>query len=217
MFIKVCGITRAEDAETAFLLGYDAVGMIFAESPRRLEPDAARTICRAMPPALLRVGVFVNAGKDEVRRVMEYCGLDLLQFHGDESPEEVAPFGRRAIKAIRLRGSGDLDLLEEYTRAYAVLLDAWDPSLRGGTGRSCDWGLAAKAAAKARIILAGGLDPTNVARAVREVRPFGIDVSSGVESSVGVKDHDLLRDFARQARAGGRTPFKGEEDIHVDA
>jgi phosphoribosylanthranilate isomerase len=212
--LKVCGITRAEDAVSACLLGYDAIGMVFAESPRRVEPDQARSIARAIPPSVLRVGVFVNAGSSEAMSMMKYCSLDLLQFHGEESPAEVARFGDRAIKALRLRSADDLSMLDDYPGAYAILLDTWDPALRGGTGARSDWGLAARASCKARVILAGGLDPTNVGRAMAEVRPFGIDVSSGVEIGPGIKDYELMRDFAYEVKAR-RSSCKREQGGRV--
>ncbi len=201
--LKVCGITHVEDAVNAYLLGYDAIGMVFADSPRRIDPDQARAIAQAIPLSVLRIGVFVNADNSEVMRVMKYCGLDLLQFHGDESPGEVAHFGDRAIKALRMRGPEDLSMLDDYPGAYAILLDTWDPVLRGGTGATGDWDLAARASCRSRIILAGGLDPANVGRAMAEVRPFGIDVSSGVETGPGIKDYDLMRDFAHEVKTRG--------------
>lgn len=198
--VKACGITRIEDAETACRLGYDAIGVIFAESPRRLDPEEARSICRSVPPQVLRVGVFVNQEPGEVRGLMEYCGLDLAQFHGEEDPGTVRSFGSRAIKALRPRGRDDLEMMEEYDGVFAVLLDGWNPTSRGGSGTRCDWGLAARAAGSKRIILAGGLDPCNVGEAIEKVAPFGVDVSSGVESKPGIKDALLLRDFLREAR-----------------
>ena len=201
--LKICGITRVEDAAAAYMLGFDAVGMVFAESPRRLSPDRARIISWALPASLLRVGVFADCGAGEVRRLVEYCGLDLVQFHGEENPGEVARFGARAIKALRLYGPDELEKIDDYPGVFAILIDTWDPARRGGTGVPCDWDLAARASQRARVILAGGLNPANVRRAVARVRPFGVDVSSGVELGPGIKDHGLMRDFAREARAGG--------------
>ena len=199
--IKVCGITRAEDAAAACRLGYDAVGMVLAPSPRRVSPDRARLISRSLPPSMLKVGVFVNEDPSEVRRLMAYCGLDLVQLHGEESPQEVARFGAKAIKALRPRHGDELAMLDDYPGVFAVLLDAWDPDLRGGSGRRCDWSLAERAAGRARVILAGGLDPANVGEAIARTRPRGVDVSSGVELGPGIKDHGLLRGFALAARA----------------
>lgn len=209
-FLKVCGITRVEDAEAARGLGYDAVGMVFAESPRQVTPDQARSICRSLPPSVLRVGVFVNADSDEVGILVEYCGLDLVQFHGEESPGEVARFGAKAIKALRLRGPDELAIIDNYPGVFAILLDAWDPVLRGGTGAICDWGLAAGASRRTKVVLSGGLNPSNVMRAVAEVHPFGVDVCSGVELAPGIKDHDLMRAFVHEARAGGFMIDDGE-------
>lgn len=198
--IKACGITRVEDAAAAARLGFDAVGMVFTPSPRRVDPDRARAISSSLPLRLLRVGVFVDEEVREVRRIMDHCFLDLAQLHGDESPREAARLGSRVIKAMRLRGPEELALLEEYPGVFAILLDAWDPDLRGGTGRTSDWDLAARAAAKTRVILAGGLNPGNVEEAIRRTRPFGVDTASGVESAPGRKDHILLAEFARRAR-----------------
>jgi phosphoribosylanthranilate isomerase len=207
--LKVCGITRVEDAVNACLLGYDAIGMVFADSPRRIDPDHARVIARAIPLSILRVGVFVNADNDEAMSMMNYCGLDLLQFHGEESPDEVARFGDRAIKALCLRSHDDLSRLDDYPGVYAILLDTWDPALQGGTGITGDWDLAARASRKTRVILAGGLNPSNVGRAMAEVRPFGIDVSSGVETEPGVKNYHLMRDFALELK-GHKSSYRQE-------
>ena len=198
--VKVCGITRIEDAREAHALGYDAIGLVFAESPRRLSPEQARSISRSLPAGILRVGVFVNEEAGEVKRLMEYCDLDLVQLHGEEDPGEVSLFGARAIKALRPRCREDLALMDEYPDVFAILLDGWNPDRRGGSGTACDLDLAARAAGGRRVILAGGLNPTNVTEAVARTRPFGVDVSSGVESGPGVKDGALLREFISQAR-----------------
>ena len=202
--IKACGITRVEDALAAAEAGFDAVGMIFAESPRRVNPRLAREICSALPPSVLRVGVFLGQGPGVVRGLMQFCGLDLAQLHeaGGTAVREI--LGSRAIVVLRPREIGDLEELENSRGLFATLIDAWHPSLAGGTGLVGDWGLAAEAARRARIILAGGLDPGNVAEAIARVRPFGVDVCSGVEAEPGVKDPSLLRDFARAAREAFR-------------
>ncbi len=204
LLLKVCGITRGEDAAAACGMGYGAVGMVFTASPRRVSPETARTICSELPPSVLRVGVFAGEEPGEVRRIMDFCGLDLVQFHGGEDPGEVMRFGGRAIAALRPRSPEDLERIAEYRGVFAVLIDTWDPHLAGGTGRTCDWDLASRAASRSRIILAGGLNPGNVGGAVRRVRPFGVDVSSGVEASPGVKDRALMREFARAAGEAGR-------------
>jgi len=198
--VKVCGITRVEDAGEACRLGYNAIGLVLAESPRRLSPDQARSISRALPVGTLKVGVFVNEEPGEIKRLMKYCDLDLVQLHGEESPGEVSPFGARAIKALRPRCEEDLDAMDDYPDVFAILLDAWNPHRRGGGGIPCDWDLAARAASGRRVILAGGLNPSNVLEAVARTRPFGVDVSSGVESRPGRKDPALMRVFLSRAR-----------------
>jgi phosphoribosylanthranilate isomerase len=200
LLLKVCGITRGEDAAAACGMGYGAIGLVFAESPRRISPDRAREICSGVSPSVLRIGVFAGEESGEVKRIMDYCRLDLVQFHGGEDPGEVLRFGGRAIAALRPRSPEDLRRIADYHGIFAVLIDTWDPLLAGGTGRTCDWGLASRAAAGNRVILAGGLTPDNVGEAVKRVRPFGVDVCSGVESAPGKKDGALMREFARAAR-----------------
>jgi phosphoribosylanthranilate isomerase len=214
--LKVCGITRADDAAAACKLGYDAIGMIFADSKRRVSPEQARDISRSLPASIMRVGVFVNQDGGEIRKLMEYCRLDLVQLHGEESPEEVASFGAKAIKALRPRSLDELTMLEAYPNVFAILLDTWDEALRGGTGKTCDWELARSASEKRRIILAGGLSPSNVEQAIAQVRPFGVDVCSGVEFSPKIKDREMIREFARKARAGFSSSHYREAD-HAEA
>lgn len=213
LLLKVCGITREEDAAAACAMGYGAVGLIFTDSPRRITPERAREICSYLPSPILRVGVFAGEEETEVRCVMEYCGLDLVQLHGSEDPGEVMRFGARAIAVLRPRSPEDLERMEDYRGVFAVLLDTWDPFLAGGTGRTCDWELAARAALSSRIILAGGLGPANVGAAVRMVHPFGVDVCSGVESSPGRKDGPLMQEFAR---AAGDAYLAGSEEESDD-
>jgi phosphoribosylanthranilate isomerase len=198
--LKVCGITRAEDAAVAYVLGYNAVGFVFARSPRQVDPEKAREICSSLSPSILRVGVFTDEELGDAQRIMDYCGLDMVQLHGEMSEKEIASFGYRAIVSLRPRVPEDLRALEYCGDAFAVLIDSWDPVLEGGTGTTGDWDLASIAGRRARIILAGGLRASNVGRALAEVRPFGVDVSSGVELEPGVKDHMLMRDFARAVR-----------------
>lgn len=201
LMVKVCGITREKDALTAAESGFDAVGFIFAPSPRRVTPERAREISRSLPSPILRVGVFVDRDASEIRDLMEYCGLDLVQLHGEESPKEVSSFGARAIKTLRPGGPGDLEAMAAYEGVFALLLEPRHPRLKGGTGRTCDWDLAAAACRRRRVILAGGLSPANLREAVRRTLPFGVDVCSGVESEPGVKDAGLMRAFAGEARA----------------
>jgi phosphoribosylanthranilate isomerase len=204
LLLKVCGITRREDAAAACEMGYGAIGLVFAESPRRVSPERAREICSSLPSSILRVGVFVGEEPGEVRHIMEHCGLDLVQLHGGQDPGEVLRFGGRAIAALRPRCPEDLERIEDYRGVFAVLIDTWDPLIAGGTGRTCDWGLAARAALSCRVILAGGLNAANVGEAVRRVRPFGVDVSSGVESIPGRKDSVLMCEFALAAAGPSR-------------
>ncbi|NPV60165.1 MAG: phosphoribosylanthranilate isomerase [Actinobacteria bacterium] len=199
--IKACGMTRVEDALAAVEAGFDAVGLVFAESPRRVNPRTAREICSLLPSSVLRVGVFLGQTQAEIRGLMEYCGLDLAQLHEAGGTGLAEAFGGRALVAIRPRLPKDLDGLDGYRGAFALLIDAWHPEKAGGTGITCDWTLAARAARASRVILAGGLSPDNVAEAINRVRPFGVDVSSGVEAAPGIKDPALLRRFARAAKA----------------
>ncbi len=204
IWLKVCGIRRSEDAIAACRLGFNAIGLIFAESPRRVSPDQAREISRHLPSSILRVGVFSNNDAGEVKRLFQYCNLDLVQFHGDESAHEVLQWGMKAIKALRPRGSEDLDELELYANNFAVLIDTWDPLKAGGTGVVGDWTLARTVSDRTRVILAGGLRPRNVEQAIACVRPFGVDICSGVEGAMGVKDDELMRDFLSRARSAGK-------------
>ncbi len=184
-------------------LGFNAVGFVFAPSPRRLSPDKAREISQSLPSSICRVGVFVNEEPEEVARIFDYCELDLVQFHGEEPPDEVAKWGAKAIKAMRPRSREDLEKLADYAQAFAILIDTWDPLLPGGTGRKCDWDLAALAGVAGRVILAGGLNPDNVTEAISKVQPFGVDVCSGLESGTGIKDKALMLDFINKARTAG--------------
>ncbi len=200
MWVKACGITRMEDALAAARLGYSAVGMIFAESPRRMDPERARRIAFRLPAGVIKVGVFVNEDFKEVRRLGEYCGLDLFQFHGEESPSYVAAFGTRAIKAFRGGEGFDPEVVKEYPQGYSYLLDSLDPARRGGTGAVGNWEAAARIARGFRLILAGGLSPENVAEAALRVRPFGLDVCSGIEERAGIKEWGKMESFIENIR-----------------
>ncbi len=192
MIVKICGITRVEDASLAVELGALAIGFIFwPSSPRVVSSDRARTIARALPPQVLAVGVFVNASTETIEATADAVGLGAIQLHGDESPALGAALSRPIIKALTLG-----DTLDEQLALWpdaTVLLDAHDPVRRGGTGQTIDWDRAAAVAARRQVFLAGGLNAGNVAAAVARVRPAGIDVSSGVEARPGVKDADKLR------------------------
>lgn len=192
MIVKICGITRTEDAALAVELGALAIGFIFwPSSPRVVSPARARDIVTRLPPQVLAVGVFVNASAATIEATVDEAGLGAIQLHGDESPVLAKGLSRPVIKALTLGPALD-DQLEAW-RESTVLLDAHDATHRGGTGRTIDWDRAATVAARHRVLLAGGLNAGNVAVAVSRVRPAGIDVSSGVESSPGVKDADKLR------------------------
>jgi len=199
--VKICGLTHRDDALAAVGAGADAVGFVFYEhSPRRVSLSEAASIIRSLPPFVAKVGVFVNPSVDEVRRALGVCGLDTLQFHGEESSEFCAQFGVKVIKAFRVASAAALPGLAAYA-TDAWLLDSCVPGQRGGTGEQFNWDLAIAAQSLGRpILLAGGLTPANVAAAVGRVRPFGVDVSSGVESAPGRKDPDKMRAFVAAAK-----------------
>jgi len=190
MIVKICGITRLEDAIAAVEAGAGAIGFIFwPKSPRFIDPHRARTIAAALPPFVTTVGVFVNQPIDHVNGVASLVRLGAVQLHGDETPDVADAVTPPVIKAITPE-HGDLRVWPDRVR---LLLDVHDPAARGGTGRTVDWGAAADIASGRPILLAGGLTPDNVADAIARVRPFGIDVSSGVERAPGIKDHQRLR------------------------
>ena len=201
--VKICGITNLEDALAAVDAGADALGFMFYEkSPRKVPVKVAADIMRRLPPFVGKVGVFVNAAEESVRRSFAECGLDTLQFHGDETPEFCGKFSPlKVYKAFRIQTLESLQALPAY-KTDAWLLDSFTPDKPGGTGTQFDWDLAIEAKQLGRpIILAGGLTPDNVADALRKVRPFAVDVSSGVESAPGKKDHEKIRDFIAAVRA----------------
>lgn len=201
--VKICGLTLPEDAREAARLGADAIGLVFyPPSPRAVGVAVAQAVLRGLPPFVTVVGLFVDPREDEVRGVLDQVPLDLLQFHGEEPPEFCAAYGRPWIKAIRMRDGVDLwSLRRRYAGAQALLLDAHQPGVAGGTGMCFDWarippGLGGE------IILAGGLTPETVAAAIRAVRPYAVDVSGGVESAKGVKDPAKMAAFLREVRQG---------------
>lgn len=201
--VKICGLTTVEDAVVAAEAGADAVGLVlYKESPRCISVEQAQAIIRELPPFVTTVGLFVNQPTHWVRVMADRCGVDTFQFQGDETPEYCDAFGLRAIKAIRVQDAASLDRMREY-RVRAFVLDAYREGEYGGTGQTFDWNLAVAAKAHGRIILAGGLTPENVAEAIRRVRPFAVDVSSGIEGPVkGIKDHGKIRAFIQAAKAG---------------
>jgi phosphoribosylanthranilate isomerase len=202
VIVKICGITNAPDALAAAEAGANALGFMFYEkSPRHLSVPQAAQIIRELPPFVIKVGVFVDAPEDLVMRAIGDCGLNLLQFHGNESPEYCAQFGLMNMKAFRIRDAESLKALPDYS-TDAWLLDAFVADKLGGSGEKFNWDLAIAAKKLGRpIFLAGGLTPANVADAVRKVQPYGVDVSSGVESEPGKKDHGKVRDFVKAAKS----------------
>ena len=194
--VKVCGLTRLDDARTAVSLGASALGFVFwPRSPRAARPGTARAISRALPALVSRVGVFVNQSVDEVWTIVDDAGLDVVQLHGDEAPGAFLDLGVRVIKAIALDDAASVEEALRYPPDVSLLVDANDKQRRGGTGRLANWDLAAQLAAERPIILAGGLTSDNVAAAVDHVRPWAVDVSSGVESAPGIKDPERVKAF----------------------
>ena len=200
--IKICGITRIDDALYCAGLGTDYLGFVFAPGPRNVSPEKAAEIIGELGGMnVLAAGVFVNEEEEEVKRTADLCGLDVLQFHGEETPEFCGRFPEFSVfKAFRIKCESDLARLKEY-RTDAHLIDAFVEGLRGGTGKLLPAEIAAKAAEfTGRLFLSGGLDPENVAGRVESVKPFGVDVSSGVERSPGVKDREKLKRFINAVR-----------------
>lgn len=203
--IKVCGITNAADALAAIEAGADALGFIFYEGSQRfLNAEKARAIIREIPPFVSKVGVFVNNTPDHVSRVIEETGIDTVQFHGEEPPELCRGYSTKVIKAFRVQGKDMLALMPRYD-VDAWLLDSFvQGGARGGTGTTFDWDLAVHACSLGTpVILAGGLNPENIAAAIERVQPYAVDVSSGVEISPGKKDHAKIAAFIANARSAG--------------
>ena len=199
--VKICGITNPEDALTAVEAGADALGFVFyKESPRHIFPEEAARIISLLPPFVQAVGLFVNEDPEIVNQVSRQCRLGLVQLHGDETPDYCRQIDQRVIKAFRIRTLTCLDPVADF-RLSGCLLDAYSPSFYGGTGTSFNWEIAQEAVQRGhKIVLAGGLTPDNVAEAIRQVRPYAVDVSSGVESAPGRKDTDKVRQFIRNAK-----------------
>ena len=198
--IKICGITNKEDALAAAHLGADALGFVFATSPRKVSIESAREIIKTLPPFVHTVGVFVDEDLERVSSIAAQCGLDILQLHGNESVAYCSSFDRRVIKAVRLQSRDELKNLSQYADVVdGLLLDTYVPNQPGGTGVTFDWKLAVEAKRYGRIILAGGLNPENVAAAISTVKPYAVDASSGLEQSPGVKDHEKMARFIKAA------------------
>jgi phosphoribosylanthranilate isomerase len=204
--VKICGITNLADAQAAAEAGADMLGFVFCEaSPRCMTIEQVTDIAQQLSPHVVKVGVFVDPSKELVLQAVTGCGLNLLQFHGEETPEFCTQFGIMSMKAFQIRDAESLQALLDYP-TDAWLLDAFSPSARGGTGATFSWNLAVEAAKFGKpIFLAGGLTPVNVADAVRKVRPFAVDVSSGVESEPGKKDTAKVRAFIQAARGASES------------
>jgi phosphoribosylanthranilate isomerase len=202
VFTKVCGITNPGDAREAADAGADAIGMIFAESPREVNVEEARRISVALPDGVLKVGVFVDAESEEVLQTAREVGLDLAQLHGDETPETVAAIrgaGLPVMKALRVRNAEALAEIQSYG-ADLIMLDAWSARVRGGTGETFDWGLAKSVKGRGNIVVSGGLTPENVREAIEFFEPYGVDASSSLEEKPGKKSGERVRRFVRAAR-----------------
>ncbi|NLK52616.1 MAG: phosphoribosylanthranilate isomerase [Syntrophomonadaceae bacterium] len=204
VWIKICGLTRWEDAKLAVEYGADALGFIFCPSPRRVSPQEARVICQKLPKGVARVGVFQDQTQEEVQAIAVFCQLDYLQLHGQEDADYCQFFAPRAIKAVRVAGPEDLEQIEQWGTKM-VLLDTYTPGKAGGTGQVFPWAWLKDNPSKGRasglkIILAGGLNPYNVREALAQVQPFGVDVASGVESAPGLKDRFKVKAFMDQVR-----------------
>jgi len=205
--VKICGITTPAAALVAARAGVDAIGLVFyASSPRAVSVDEAAEIVAALPPFVSSVGLFVNAEPTSVEKVLARVPLDILQFHGDETPQYCASFGIPWLKAIRVRPDTYIPrVMDDFRAARGILLDAWHDELYGGSGKTFDWELLRNAEpgtadGTSRLILAGGLKPDNVAEAIRRVRPWAVDVSSGVESAPGIKSEPLINAFMREVQ-----------------
>lgn len=200
--VKICGITREADALLAADAGADAIGFVhWTGSRRAVRPEQARAIAAVLPPFVATVALFVDPSMDEVRRVLDATRPDLLQFHGDEDPGFCAGFGLPYIKAVKIGATAPAaTVLGYHALARGLLLDTHDPAAVGGTGRAFDWSLAPRGSARP-IVLAGGLNAQNVARAIAQVRPYAVDVSSGVESAPGIKDAARVREFMQAVAA----------------
>ncbi len=202
--VKICGITNLADAKVAVEAGADALGFVFAKSPRRVTPDRARAIVSALGPWVATVGVFVNEAPDRVRRIAERCGLTAVQLHGSETPASLKKFAPlRTIKTFHVDDTFSASVSRPYEAASGFLLDTRVGNRLGGTGMRFDWAAASDRVRGMRrpVIISGGLTPDNVREAVRVFSPYGVDVSSGVERSPGKKDPQLVKEFIRNARS----------------
>lgn len=199
--VKICGITNYEDALNAAAYGADALGfMFYSKSPRYADKEIVRDICRSIPPFISTVGVFVNDVPDNINSIAEFCGLDAVQLHGDESPDFCSQITKKVIKAFRVR---DRDIIKDIQRYKLdlVLLDSYSEEIYGGSGFTFDWEIAMDIKKSVKIVLSGGLNCDNVLTAARQIRPYAVDVSSGVENSKGKKDNIKVKRFIELAKS----------------
>ncbi len=204
--VKICGIQRKEEANMAVSCGAEGVGFILAKSPRRLPPEKVREICRSLPPFISRVGVFVDEDPALVREIAEEGFLDVLQFHGREDPSDLVGFRQKVVKALAVRNEESLKELDCYRSvADAWLLDTFMPDLAGGTGKTFNWSLARRVKGDKPLILAGGLNQDNILKALDQVKPYAVDVSSGVEIE-GKKDFNKIKNFIYKVRCWKDVP-----------
>jgi phosphoribosylanthranilate isomerase len=200
--VKVCGMTNLKDTLVAVEEGADAVGFIFyKKSPRSVTMKLVREIVLELPPFVDTVGVFVDETADQINKIADYCNLDMVQLHGDESPTFCKKIRRRVIKAFRVKDMQSVKNISNF-QVSGFILDTFSESLHGGTGKVFDWNLALPAKKFGPVIIAGGVTPNNVRQAIQRVRPYGVDVCSGVESEPGIKDHKKIRVFLKNAKAG---------------
>ena len=201
--VKICGITNLEDALEAVSNGYDSLGFIFADSPRKINIEAAEYILKALPPFINCVAVFKDENPAVIKNVIKNCPFDTLQFHGEENPQVLLQFKphKKIIKSIRVKDEQSLEVIEDYKEADAFLLDTYVKDVAGGTGQTFDWQIARTAKGYNRpIILSGGLNPDNINEAIKAVEPYAVDVSSGVEEHPGKKSRALMKDFITKIR-----------------
>jgi phosphoribosylanthranilate isomerase len=199
--VKICGITNLNDAKTAIDYGADAIGFVFAESPRRVNEEKVKAIVQKLPPFISLVGLFVDETAKNIEDTCKYCGLDTVQLHGNEPPDFLSKLKhRKIIKAFRIKTEEDIKPINKY-KPDAFLLDGYSEGKMGGTGTSFDWKIINKTRTTKSIIIAGGLTHLNVSRAIRIANPYGVDVSSGVETKPGKKDKDLIKKFIKAAKA----------------
>ena len=212
MKVKICGITNYQDASAAVALGADMLGFIFAESPRQVSPKKVRRIISLLPPFVKTVGVFVNENKDRIRAIMDFCGLDMIQLHGEEPPEFCHELMPRVIKAFRIKQASDLSPIGRYQgQVRALLLDTYEKGKKGGTGKSFDWNLAERAGRFGMpVIISGGLKPENIRHAVSTAKPHAVDVNSGIEVRPGKKDPALMKELMEKI-----DKINGEAYIHA--